>query len=167
MFYFQLKNNNFPHETRLNVIMQDIIFSRAQRQPLNKHFGHATEIGFHLCMFNICLFIFRFGLLELNHSKGIDDLGRIKWDIALCLLLVYLICYFSLWKGISTSGKVTMPELRANFQLILCINTGGLVYGTVPVRRAGYFASSWHHFAGFSRRHSLLPVTKLRSPEES
>ncbi|XP_057374911.1 sodium-dependent dopamine transporter-like [Daphnia carinata] len=46
------------------------------------------------------------GLLELNQSKGIDDLGAIKWDIALCLLVVYLICYFSLWKGISTSGKV-------------------------------------------------------------
>lgn len=26
--------------------------------------------------------------------------------MALCLLIVYLICYFSLWKGISTSGKV-------------------------------------------------------------
>jgi len=49
---------------------------------------------------------FQRGLLELNESKGIDDLGTIKWDIALCLLAVYLICYFSLWKGISTSGKV-------------------------------------------------------------
>ena len=48
----------------------------------------------------------RRGLLELNQSQGIDDLGVIKWDIALCLLVVYLICYFSLWKGISTSGKV-------------------------------------------------------------
>lgn len=45
-------------------------------------------------------------LLELQHSSGIDDLGSIKWDMALCLLAVYVICYFSLWKGISTSGKV-------------------------------------------------------------
>ncbi|CDW57389.1 SNF domain containing protein [Trichuris trichiura] len=28
------------------------------------------------------------------------------WEIVLCLLLVYLICYFSMWKGIRTSGKV-------------------------------------------------------------
>lgn len=42
----------------------------------------------------------------MNHSEGIHDLGAIKWDMALCLLAVYLICYFSLWKGISTSGKV-------------------------------------------------------------
>ncbi|XP_037793884.1 sodium-dependent dopamine transporter-like, partial [Penaeus monodon] len=45
-------------------------------------------------------------VLQLQHSGGIQDLGIIKWDLALCLLAVYLICYFSLWKGISTSGKV-------------------------------------------------------------
>lgn len=51
-------------------------------------------------------FFFRRKVLELNHSEGIHDLGYIKWDMAGCLFLVYLICYFSLWKGISTSGKV-------------------------------------------------------------
>ncbi|KAH0954864.1 hypothetical protein HN011_010211 [Eciton burchellii] len=49
---------------------------------------------------------FNRAILELHESKGLHDLGAIKWDIALCLLVVYLICYFSLWKGISTSGKV-------------------------------------------------------------
>nr|XP_027213255.1 sodium-dependent dopamine transporter-like [Penaeus vannamei] len=44
-------------------------------------------------------------VLQIQHSGGIQDLGIIKWDLALCLLAVYLICYFSLWKGISTSGK--------------------------------------------------------------
>ncbi|XP_069177322.1 sodium-dependent dopamine transporter [Procambarus clarkii] len=45
-------------------------------------------------------------VLQLQESSGISNLGIIKWDLALCLLAVYLICYFSLWKGISTSGKV-------------------------------------------------------------
>lgn len=45
-------------------------------------------------------------ILELHKSDGLHDLGTIKWDMALCLIIVYLICYFSLWKGISTSGKV-------------------------------------------------------------
>ncbi|XP_035709046.1 sodium-dependent dopamine transporter [Folsomia candida] len=45
-------------------------------------------------------------ILELQSSEGLHDLGRIKPDMALCLLAVYVICYFSLWKGISTSGKV-------------------------------------------------------------
>jgi len=45
-------------------------------------------------------------ILELDQSGGIDDLGSIKLDMVICLLIVYLICYFSLWKGIGTSGKV-------------------------------------------------------------
>lgn len=50
-------------------------------------------------------------LLELHRSTGIDGLGSIKWDVSLCLLAVYLICYFSLWKGISTSGKVSFNNI--------------------------------------------------------
>uniref|UniRef100_A0A914C0M9 Transporter n=1 Tax=Acrobeloides nanus TaxID=290746 RepID=A0A914C0M9_9BILA len=38
--------------------------------------------------------------------RSLSDLGPINWQIVLCLLLVYLICYFSLWKGIKMSGKV-------------------------------------------------------------
>ncbi|XP_011313206.1 sodium-dependent noradrenaline transporter-like [Fopius arisanus] len=49
---------------------------------------------------------FNRAILELHESAGLHDLGIVKWDISLCLLIVYLICYFSLWKGISTSGKV-------------------------------------------------------------
>ncbi|ELT92925.1 hypothetical protein CAPTEDRAFT_144422 [Capitella teleta] len=49
---------------------------------------------------------FERGMLELHKSEGIESVGTIRWQLALCLLAVYLICYFSLWKGISTSGKV-------------------------------------------------------------
>jgi len=45
-------------------------------------------------------------MLELHKADGIEQLGSVKWQLALCLVAVYLICYFSLWKGISTSGKV-------------------------------------------------------------
>ena len=51
-------------------------------------------------------------MLELQHSNGLHDLGTIKWDMALCLLIVYVICYFSLWKGISTSGKVSSVSVN-------------------------------------------------------
>lgn len=54
----------------------------------------------------------RRGILELDKSTGLHDLGTIKWDIALCLFAVYVICYFSLWKGISTSGKVKQKNLK-------------------------------------------------------
>ncbi|KAK3607271.1 hypothetical protein CHS0354_002248 [Potamilus streckersoni] len=45
-------------------------------------------------------------MLELHRSGGIFEVGEIKWQMVLCLLGVYIICYFSLWKGIKMSGKV-------------------------------------------------------------
>uniref|UniRef100_A0A915LB28 ATP synthase F0 subunit 8 n=1 Tax=Romanomermis culicivorax TaxID=13658 RepID=A0A915LB28_ROMCU len=38
---------------------------------------------------------------------SVEKPGRIQWQLAVSLLAVYLICYFSLWKGIKMSGKVT------------------------------------------------------------
>lgn len=46
------------------------------------------------------------GMLQMHKSGGIFDVGSINWQIMLCLLGVYVICYFSMWKGIHTSGKV-------------------------------------------------------------
>lgn len=38
-----------------------------------------------------------------------DDLslGKVHWDLALCLLLAWVICYFCIWKGIKSTGKVS------------------------------------------------------------
>ena len=42
-----------------------------------------------------------------NKAKhSIFNLGNLQWEAVICLAAVYLICYFSLWKGISMSGKV-------------------------------------------------------------
>jgi hypothetical protein len=51
------------------------------------------------------------GMLKLHQSSGIFGVGSINWQIALCLLGVYIICYFSMWKGIHTSGKVFISTL--------------------------------------------------------
>ncbi|KAK7474269.1 hypothetical protein BaRGS_00034512 [Batillaria attramentaria] len=38
-------------------------------------------------------------------SSGVGEPGSIKWDLALCLLLAWIIVYFCIWKGIKSSGK--------------------------------------------------------------
>ncbi|XP_074596811.1 sodium-dependent dopamine transporter-like [Brevipalpus obovatus] len=69
-------------------------------------------------------------VLELHQSSGIDGLGAIKWDMSVCLLIVYLICYFSLWKGISTSGKVVwFTALFPYFVLTILLFRGLLLPG--------------------------------------
>ena len=57
--------------------------------------------------------------LELNFlrrkvlalSSGVGEPGSIKWDLALCLLLAWIIVYFCIWKGIKSSGKVITGPL--------------------------------------------------------
>lgn len=42
----------------------------------------------------------------LGLSGGIEEMGSIRWDLAGCLLLSWIICYFCVWKGVKSSGKV-------------------------------------------------------------
>uniref|UniRef100_A0A8C6TGN1 Transporter n=1 Tax=Neogobius melanostomus TaxID=47308 RepID=A0A8C6TGN1_9GOBI len=46
------------------------------------------------------------GVLHLYESRGINDLGPPRWDLSLCLIAVVFLLYFSLWKGVKSSGKV-------------------------------------------------------------
>ncbi|KAE8622107.1 hypothetical protein XENTR_v10005100 [Xenopus tropicalis] len=45
-------------------------------------------------------------VLQIHKSKGLHDLGGISWQLTLCLLLIFTVVYFSIWKGVKTSGKV-------------------------------------------------------------
>uniref|UniRef100_A0A5G2QG07 Transporter n=1 Tax=Sus scrofa TaxID=9823 RepID=A0A5G2QG07_PIG len=42
----------------------------------------------------------------LKISDGIQHLGALRWELALCLLLAWVICYFCIWKGVKSTGKV-------------------------------------------------------------
>lgn len=42
----------------------------------------------------------------LNQSNSMDDFGYPKWDLVLLVLLVWIIIYFSIWKGVKSTGKV-------------------------------------------------------------
>jgi hypothetical protein len=45
-------------------------------------------------------------LTEMHKSRGLEDIGGIKIEVAFCLLLVFITVYFALWKGIKSAGKV-------------------------------------------------------------
>lgn len=48
----------------------------------------------------------RRGVLHLHESSGIHDIGLPQWQLLLCLIVVVIVLFFSLWKGVKTSGKV-------------------------------------------------------------
>ena len=42
----------------------------------------------------------------LRLSSGIDEMGPVMWDLALSLLLAWVITFLVLFKGIKFSGKL-------------------------------------------------------------
>ncbi|XP_073715135.1 sodium-dependent noradrenaline transporter [Misgurnus anguillicaudatus] len=74
------------------------------------------------------------GVLHIHESRGIQDLGLPRWELTLCLAVVLFILYFSLWKGVKSSGKVvyitaTMPYVVLLVLLIRGITLPGAANG--------------------------------------
>ncbi|CAH8681896.1 unnamed protein product [Schistosoma haematobium] len=61
----------------------------------------------------------------LKISDGIHDIGTVQWDLALCLLLTWVIIYLCIWKGIKTSAKIMYVTalLPYVFMITLLIRT--------------------------------------------
>nr|XP_020463768.1 sodium- and chloride-dependent taurine transporter-like isoform X2 [Monopterus albus] len=55
----------------------------------------------------------------LSISSGIEDIGPLKWDLALCLLAVWVICFFCIWKGVRSTGKVVY--ITATFPFVMLV----------------------------------------------
>ncbi|KAM6989145.1 sodium- and chloride-dependent GABA transporter 2-like [Tautogolabrus adspersus] len=55
----------------------------------------------------------------LGLSGGIEEMGAVRWDLAGCLLLSWIICYFCTWKGVKSSGKVVY--FTATFPYVMMI----------------------------------------------
>ncbi|KAK1901415.1 Sodium- and chloride-dependent taurine transporter [Dissostichus eleginoides] len=70
----------------------------------------------------------------LGISNGIEDIGPVKWDLALCLLLVWVICFFCIWKGVKTTGKVVYVTATFPFVMLIVLLIRGV---TLPGASAG------------------------------
>lgn len=55
-------------------------------------------------------------------SDGIEHIGNLRWELALCLLAAWTICYFCIWKGTKSTGKVRLkylfPPEQENFTCV-------------------------------------------------
>ncbi|CAG7730447.1 unnamed protein product [Allacma fusca] len=73
-------------------------------------------------------------VLGLDPNKDVEHLGTVRWELALTLLLSWIIVCACLWKGIRSLGKVsyltaTVPYLLLVFLLILGFTLEGAADG--------------------------------------
>ncbi|KAM5322315.1 LOW QUALITY PROTEIN: sodium-dependent serotonin transporter-like [Glossophaga mutica] len=64
-------------------------------------------------------------VLQIHRSKGPRKLG-INWQLVLCIMLIFIVIHFSIWKGIKTSGKVVKVAATCPYIILLVL----LVRGT-------------------------------------
>ncbi|KAH1180310.1 hypothetical protein KIL84_009146 [Mauremys mutica] len=82
-------------------------------------------------------------VLEIQKSSGLYDVGGIRWQLLLCLFLLFTIVYFSLWKGVKTSGKVVWVTATLPYIVLLILLVRG---ATLPGAWRGivfYLRPNW------------------------
>ncbi|XP_077579794.1 sodium- and chloride-dependent GABA transporter 3-like [Stigmatopora nigra] len=62
----------------------------------------------------------------LSLSSGIEEMGSVRWDLAGCLLLSWVTCYFCVWKGVKSSGKVVYFTATFPYVMMIALLIRGL-----------------------------------------
>lgn len=83
-------------------------------------------------------------VLEQHRSNSLDMMGDIKPSLAFCVFGVFVLVYFSLWKGVRSSGKVVWVTALAPYVVLLILLARGV---TLPGAAEGiryYLTPEWH-----------------------
>uniref|UniRef100_A0A7N6AE38 Transporter n=1 Tax=Anabas testudineus TaxID=64144 RepID=A0A7N6AE38_ANATE len=83
----------------------------------------------------------------LGMSAGIEELGSVRWDLALCLLVCWVFCYFSIWKSIKSSGKVAYFTATFPYVMLLILLIRGL---TLPGAFEGIYFYLYPNLKGLA-----------------
>ncbi|XP_062853957.1 sodium- and chloride-dependent GABA transporter 2-like [Trichomycterus rosablanca] len=72
----------------------------------------------------------------LNITGSVYEMGNVRWELALCLLLAWIICYFCVWKGVKSTGKVvyftaTFPYVMLAILLVRGLTLPGAADGII------------------------------------
>ncbi|EFA12713.1 sodium-dependent serotonin transporter [Tribolium castaneum] len=83
-------------------------------------------------------------VLEQYKSDGLNRMGPIKPALALCVFAVFVLVYFSLWKGVRSTGKAVWITALAPYVVLIILLCRGV---TLPGAAEGiryYLTPEWH-----------------------
>ncbi|KAJ8384408.1 hypothetical protein AAFF_G00205410 [Aldrovandia affinis] len=67
-------------------------------------------------------------------SGGIEEVGSVRWELALCLFAMWVTCYFCLWKGVKSTGRAVYVTAIFPYVMLFVLLVRGL---TLPGARKG------------------------------
>ncbi|KAJ8401653.1 hypothetical protein AAFF_G00376240 [Aldrovandia affinis] len=82
-------------------------------------------------------------VLQVHRSPGLHHLGPVSWQLALCLLLIFTVVYFSIWKGVKTSGKVVWVTATFPYLVLLVLLVRGATLPGAWKGVAFYLKPDW------------------------
>ncbi|XP_063350211.1 sodium- and chloride-dependent GABA transporter 2-like [Pelmatolapia mariae] len=82
--------------------------------------GQFTQEGGITCWRKLC----RRRVLAI--SGGIEEIGSIRWELLFCLIAMWIICYFCIWKGVRSTGKVVYVTATFPYVMLLILLIRGL-----------------------------------------
>lgn len=72
------------------------------------------------------LYFNRRRVLQIDHSSGLTDMGALRPELVVCCFLVFIMLYFSLFKGVKSSGKVVWVTATAPYLILTILLIRGL-----------------------------------------
>ncbi|CAO1336167.1 unnamed protein product, partial [Diamesa hyperborea] len=82
-------------------------------------------------------------VLEQHRSQGLEYMGPIKPALALCVAGVFVLVYFSLWKGVKSTGKVVWVTALAPYVVLIILLFRGISLPGADVGIRYYLTPEW------------------------
>nr|ALR88550.1 sodium- and chloride-dependent gaba transporter 2-like 173 [Saccoglossus kowalevskii] len=91
-----------------------------------------TNTGENSSLVDPVVEFWKFNVLQI--TDDIRDIGGMRWELAGCLLLAWVICYLCIFKGVKSTGKVvyftaTFPYIMITILLVRGVTLPGAVDG--------------------------------------
>ncbi|XP_056292682.1 sodium- and chloride-dependent GABA transporter 2-like [Pseudoliparis swirei] len=124
LYLFSSFKSELPWATCRNSWNTDGCFEHGDNQTSSLHlYGNSTSSVVEFWERRI-----------LGLSGGIEKIGNVRWDLALCLLLAWMLCYFCVWNGVKSTGKVVYFTATLPYVMLVVLLVRGL---TLPGAKDG------------------------------